>query len=184
ARSNRQAGLAGRRGGLQLDRRGRSRRAPIGAFRRFPVTILDTAGDSPAPRPAARMDLIADIGATNTRCALLDDQGRIVALEVFKNEHFTGLEGLLAAYLEHRRSSDRPTRAALAVAAPIVGDEVRMTNIPWRFSRERLAERLGLSRLLVVNDFAAVAWSLPDLGPSDRVQIGRGEPLPHATLAT
>src|SRR5690606_21358892 len=60
----------------------------------------------------------------------------------------------------------------------------RMTNIPWRFSRERLAERLGLSRLLVVNDFAAVAWSLPDLGPSDRVQIGRGEPLPHATLAT
>ena len=71
------------------------------------------------------MDLIADIGATNTRCALLDDKGRALAPEVFQNSDFTGLAGLLKIYLDHRRASDRPKRAALAVAAPLVGDAVR-----------------------------------------------------------
>ena len=58
------------------------------------------------------MDLIADIGATNTRCALLNDKGQELAPEVFENANFTGLAGIIEIYLDHRRSSDRPTRAA------------------------------------------------------------------------
>ena len=107
------------------------------------------------------MDLIADIGATNTRCALLDDRGHELAPEVFHNADFTGVPGLLNVYLDHRRASDRPKRAALAVAAPMVGDDVRMINIDWRFSQAELKQELDLSRLLVVNDFAAIAWALP-----------------------
>lgn len=126
---------------------------------------------------------MADIGATNTRCALVDDKGREVAAEIFENAHFTGLAGLLDIYLDHRRATDRPKRAALAVAAPIVGDTVQMINIDWSFSQAELKERLGLQRLIVVNDFAAVAWALPQLGPADVHAVGGGTAVPRATLA-
>ena len=127
---------------------------------------------------------MADIGATHTRCALLDDQGKEVAPEVFDNVDFTGLLGILTVYLDHRRSSDRPKRAALAVAAPILGDEVQMINIDWQFSQAELKAQLGFQRLTVCNDFAAIAWGLPLLTATDRKQIGGGTPKPRTTMAT
>ncbi len=130
------------------------------------------------------MDLIADIGATNTRCALVNDKGREIAPEVFHNSDFTGLPGLLKVYLDHRRASDQPKRAALAIAAPIVGDEVRMTNIDWHFSQKELTNELGLTRLFLCNDFAAVAWGLPKLTAEDLRTVGNGTAAPRATLAT
>jgi glucokinase len=129
------------------------------------------------------MDLMADIGATTTRCALVDDKGDELAPEIFENVDFAGLPGLLRVYLDHRRASDRPTRAVLAVAAPITGDEVQMTNIGWHFSQRELKETLGLKRLTIVNDFAAIAWALPLLTPADVVTIGGGDSVPRATLA-
>ena len=129
------------------------------------------------------MDLIADIGATNSRCALLDDRGTVVSAETFENASFDGLESVLSTYLENRRASDRRQRAALAVAAPVLGDDVRMLNIGWRFSQAKLREELGFSRLNVVNDFAAVAWSLPSLGPQDRAQIGGGNAVTRMPIA-
>ena len=130
------------------------------------------------------MDLIADIGATTTRCVLLNDKGQELAPEIFENEDFTGVPGVLSVYLDHRRASDRPTRAALAIAAPIVGDEVEMVNIDWRFSQRELKEKLAFKRLQVVNDFAAIAWALPLLTPADVVRIGGGESVPRMTLAS
>jgi len=128
------------------------------------------------------MDLMTDIGATNTRCALLNDKGQELASEVFENAEFTGVAGLLNVYLDHRRTTDRPKRAAICVAAPILGDEVHMTNLDWRFSQTTLKEQLGLSRLLVCNDFAAVAWGLPHLGPADLYTVGGGKAAARATL--
>ena len=121
------------------------------------------------------MDVIADIGATHSRCALLDPEGRIQAPELFNNADFEGLESLLNAYLERRRSTDRPTRAALAVAAPILGDHVEMTNLEWSFSQISLQVSLGVRRLQVLNDFEALAWSLLDLDATATQQIGRGK---------
>ena len=129
------------------------------------------------------MYLIADVGATKTRCALLDDKGGVLAPDIFHNADFTGLSGLLDVYLSHRRTSDQPRRAALAIAAPILGDQVRMTNIDWAFSRSELEQHLRLTHLTVVNDFAAIAWALPDLGPSELKQVGRGAPAPLTPLA-
>lgn len=129
------------------------------------------------------MDLMADIGATNTRCALLDDKGQEVASGVFKNADFTGVEALLSAYLDERRVTNRPKRAALAVAAPILGDAVHMINIDWRFSQAALKDALDLRQLIVCNDFAAIAWGLPHFGPDDLRTVGRGRPSARATLA-
>src|SRR5262245_48811761 len=126
---------------------------------------------------------MADIGATTTRCALVDDKGQERVPEIFENANFTGVGGVLRVYLDHRRASDQPTRAALAVAAPITGDEVQMINIGWRFSQSALRKELGLKRMQVVNDFAAIAWALPKLAAADVVKIGGGESAPRATLA-
>lgn len=130
------------------------------------------------------MDLIADIGATNTRCALLDDRGRVLAAETFQNADFTGLEGLLTIYLDHRRATDQPRRAALAVAAPVLSDDVQMVNIAWRFSQSALKTRFNLKQLIAVNDFEAIAWGLRDLGAADLHQVGSGaEPAPRSARA-
>jgi glucokinase len=127
---------------------------------------------------------MADIGATTTRCALVDDKGRELAPEIFENADFDGVVAVLKVYLDQRRTSDHPTRAALAVAAPITGDEVQMINIGWRFTQTGLRRELSLKRLQVVNDFAAIAWALPHLTPADIVQIGGGESVARTTLAT
>ena len=129
------------------------------------------------------MDLMADIGATNTRCALLNDKGRELAAEVFQNADFTGIGGLLSVYLDHRRATDRPKGAALAVAAPILGDEVHMINIDWRFSQTALKRELGLRKLTVCNDFAAIAWGLPHFRAADLRTIGGGKAAARGTLA-
>lgn len=128
------------------------------------------------------MDLIADIGATNTRCALLDDRGQIVKSETFQNESFTGVEGLMRVFLAHRRASDQPRRAAICVAAPVHGDEISMLNLDWTFNQTDLKRELGVGRLIVVNDFAALAWSLPGLTPGDYRQIGGGAPVTRTPM--
>lgn len=129
------------------------------------------------------MDLIADIGATNSRCALLDDGGQVVARETFGNNEFSDLESLLEHYLQHRRPSDRPRRAALAVAAPILSDRVQMVNIDWQFSQAELQRHFKLAGLTVVNDFAAVAWGLPDLSSAELRKVGRGDAASRSPMA-
>ncbi len=130
------------------------------------------------------MNLIADIGATHSRCAVIDRQGALLAPEVFKNRDFAGLQELLRCYLDQRRGSGTPDGAALAVAGPVLGDEVRMPNIDWRFSQAALRNVLGLRRLVVVNDFAAVAWALPDLTEADLEKIGGGTPVARTAMTT
>ena len=56
-----------------------------------------------------------------------------------------------------------PRHAALAVATPVSGDEVSFTNSHWSFSQRQLREALGLASLRVLNDFEALALSLPHL---------------------
>ena len=128
------------------------------------------------------MDLIADIGATYTRCALLDADAGMRATQKFANAGFAGIEEVLGGFLDKHRSLGRPGRAALAVAAPVLGDELEMLNSGWRFSRTGLAASLGVGELLIVNDFAAVARGLPALAASDYTQIGGGQSVPGYPL--
>ena len=129
------------------------------------------------------MDLIADIGATHSRCALLDDRGQVVATEAASNSDYSDLENLLETYLHRRRASDRPRRAALAIAAPILGDRVEMVNIDWRFSQARLQKHLQLTGMIVVNDAAAIAWGIPDLTSVELRKAGGGDAAVRSPIA-
>jgi glucokinase len=116
--------------------------------------------------------LIADIGGTNTRCAVASRGGVLQHTESFHNHEFPDLGRLLGAYLGRLPPTERPTEAVLAIAGPIHGDEIRMSNINWVFSISELARTLSLRRITPLNDFAAQAYALPVLGPADLVQVG------------
>ena len=133
-----------------------------------------TSPGAPYPR------LVADIGGTGCRLGWVAEQGAAVA-DVVAEDRALGPEAAVARYLERRVG--RPRSAAFAVAAPVVGDAVRMTNRNWSFSIRDLEQRLGLARLVVVNDFAALARGLPLLGDGDTMRVGGGATVDGAAMA-
>jgi glucokinase len=46
-----------------------------------------------------------------------------------------------------------------------------MTNASWEVDEQQLANSLGLDRLFLINDFAALAWSLTALEPADVLTV-------------
>jgi len=128
----------------------------------------------PSSAGPAAPALIADIGGTNARFALLSADGVVEAVRVLKCADHSGLEAAAEAYLAAIAPPLRPRRAAIAVAGPVTGDLFELTNHGWSFSRRDTAARLGLDRLDLVNDFTAVAMAVPRLGPGDRRQVGPG----------
>jgi len=137
-----------------------------------------------APRTNAPR-LIADIGGTNARFALLD--GRAWRDEkVLACADYPDIVSAIESYLDSigaSRAPARPAEGALAIAGPITGDIVRMTNHVWQFSAARTREALGWRRLILVNDFTALAMAIRHLPPDELEQIGGGHAVPGAPLA-
>lgn len=105
--------------------------------------------------------LIADIGATNARFAL--SAGGVYRDErVLKCADYPGVADAARAYLA-MVGDPEITMAALAVAGPVDGDRVSMTNHPWVFSIEETKRGLDLDHIVVMNDFKAVAFGVPHL---------------------
>lgn len=127
--------------------------------------------------------LVGDIGGTTARFALLqpgEDPEQVTSIPV---STYPSAFAAIAAYLATQGSGVAPRRAAIAVAAPIGGDEVSLTNHSWAFSQTRLAKDCGFARLTIMNDFEAVALALPYLHRSHRDSLGGGEPVQHAPMA-
>ena len=131
--------------------------------------------------------LLADVGGTNARFALQSDpDGGFDDIEVLAAANYPNLGDAIRAYLAGAKARgmavDGVRHAALAIANPVEGDEIRMTNHHWAFSIEALRQELGLTTLLMVNDFAALAMSLPHLPADGRQRIGGGIELPNRTI--
>jgi len=129
--------------------------------------------------------LIADVGATNARFALLGPNGELQRIRVLVCEDFASIEAAIAAYLgEEPRPTDvqRIAAAALSVAAPVTDDQVTLTNHPWSFSISQLRRDLAVDRLIVVNDFTAVAAATPYLKADECSQVGGGTAAARATI--
>jgi len=124
--------------------------------------------------------LLADIGGTNARFALERAPGQFSAVRTLACAAYPRFEDAAAAYLAGVGIAIR--HAAIAIANPVDGDAVRMTNHHWAFSTLAAARELGLETLLVVNDFTALAMSLPVLPDSDLVKVGGGMARPGAAI--
>ncbi|HET7569809.1 MAG TPA: glucokinase [Gammaproteobacteria bacterium] len=125
--------------------------------------------------------LLADIGGTHTRAACKRPGMPAAQVQVFRNRDYGALGKLLRHYLDS--TGLKPQAAALAVASPVEGDEISLTNLNWTFSIESLRAQLGLDALHVFNDFTATALSLPYLDAEVCTQIGAGQPAAGAAVA-
>ena len=123
--------------------------------------------------------LLADIGATHARFGLETAPGVLSQVTVLRCDDYDGIVPLLHAYLADH-PNQRISHAAFALANPISGDLIRMTNRDWQFSTDEVRRALGLSTLLIVNDFTALAMALPGFQPKDLLQVGGGEAQTHA----
>lgn len=129
------------------------------------------------------LHLIADIGGTNVRFALLAPGSTAPQRQQsYRCRDFNGLEHAARHYLGE---NDNPQvrAAALDVATAITGDFIRLTNSPWAFSIEQTRRQLGLDHLLVINDFTALAMSIPTLGDSELRAVGHGSAVADAPIA-
>ncbi len=116
--------------------------------------------------------LVGDIGGTNSRFGLVEPGAiRVAEVAVQKNDNFASLEESIAAYLKAKGICSLAA-AAIAVAGPVDGGTVALTNRDWRFTRETLRQAARARQFRLLNDFEALALSLPHLEGEDLVQIG------------
>ncbi len=127
--------------------------------------------------------LLGDVGGTNARFAWLDEAGGSIGnVASYACAEQASLQATITQYLaDHVKS--RPLACAIGIANPVIGDRVSMTNHSWSFSISQLQQDLALQRLAVLNDFTALAHSLPALRDDQLCQIGGGARIPGEALA-
>ncbi|MFG6489512.1 glucokinase [Roseateles sp. BYS78W] len=123
--------------------------------------------------------LLADIGGTYARFALETGPGEFTQMASLRCADHADFHAAVRAYLAGLSWQDgapqQIAHAAIAIANPVEGDRVRMTNYHWQFSIDEMRQRLGLDTLVVVNDFTALAMALPRLAEVDVRQVGGGQ---------
>ncbi len=119
--------------------------------------------------------LVADIGGSKSRFAVAAHGGRPHLIGRFDNDDVPSLDEAIARYLAD--TGAKPRVAVLSIAALIEGRTFVLTNRPdWRVDLDAIARRFGFQRIEALNDFEAVAHSLPRLAAEDLLTLGR--PMP------
>ncbi|ALV08130.1 glucokinase [Roseateles depolymerans] len=125
--------------------------------------------------------LMADIGSTFARFALETAPGEFEHVVSLRCDEHADFHAAVRAYMDQLPPLPID-HAAVAIANPVDGDLVRMTNYHWSFSIEETRLQLGLETLVVVNDFTALAMALPRLRSTEVRQVGGGEARPHSVM--
>ncbi|WP_119300802.1 glucokinase [Dongia deserti] len=121
--------------------------------------------------------LVADIGGTNARFAISDADGGLHELRVLHAANFPKVDEAITAYFADLKRP-RPTQACFAVACPASGPEIKLTNSSWRFVKADLCQQFQFDRFVVINDFEALAASVPVLSGTQLAELrpGRADP--------
>lgn len=120
--------------------------------------------------------VLADIGGTNIRFASVRTDGAIGAVETWLTALYPDFESAYRAYLE-LTGGPAPDAVAICAAGPVIRGRIKMTNCPWALDAAALVSALG-ARVLLLNDFAALAQALPALDAQDLRHLGGGAPDP------
>lgn len=138
---------------------------------------------SATPNKAASWPrLVADIGGTNARFALETAPQKFENIDVLPCNDYDTIVDAAQEYLR-RAGNPNVAHAAVAIANPILGDWVQMTNHHWAFSIEATRTTLGLESLLFLNDFTAQALAVTCVPSEELVKIGGGEVVQGAPKA-
>lgn len=130
--------------------------------------------------------IVADIGGTNARFALVTgkDQQKyqLEHIQVLKAAQYPSCAEALQFYLS-TLNGIKPRAACLAIAGPVNGDLVRMTNLSWQFSCTEMAQQFGFEQFLAMNDFAAVAAACSQITDDHLITVKPGVAHSDATKA-
>lgn len=132
--------------------------------------------------------VVGDIGGTHARLALAEIGGggrpRLGEMKRYRTREHSGVASVWRAFAADC-GHELPVAAAMGVAAPIDGETVHLINSGWTIDRPALATELGLSRLVLHNDFGAVASAVSVLTDEEMVHIAGPEgPLPMRGVTT
>jgi len=118
--------------------------------------------------------IVGDIGGTNIRLATVTRSPELALGAIFRApcEGFGSAEAAINTFLE-REGVQRPGRIVLAAAGPVVGRQIRMTNLEWEISESGL-RAAGFAEARVINDFEALARATEVLHPNALLPIGGG----------
>lgn len=122
--------------------------------------------------------LLGDIGGTNARFSILvDDTSEPIRFPNIKTADYPTIDEAIAKDVLEK-TAVRPRSTILAVAGPIEGDEIDLTNCDWIVRPNALISDLGFEDVLVLNDFEAQALAVACLTDEYREDIGpKIEPL-------
>src|ERR1043166_2401800 len=126
------------------------------------------------------MLLAGDLGGTKTLLGLFE-RGERRPRQLIAHEYPTQTFDSFTTILDHfERDAGRSLTVdavAVGVAGPIVDKHARLTNIPWDISVAQIATRLAIdaSRIALLNDLEAMAYSVPVLEGGELAQLQRGE---------
>ncbi len=130
--------------------------------------------------------LVADIGGTNARFCLVTgcEAGRYQMLHQkdLRSGDYSSFEACLQAYLDSVGIAC-PEFACVALAGPVVGDVIHMTNVQWTFSQTRVKDQFGFQVFQALNDFTALAYSVTHLQEGDLETVLPGQPESDAPSA-
>lgn len=127
--------------------------------------------------------LLGDVGGTNARFGWQTEAtSGIEDIHVLPCAEHATMADAIRAYLT-KAGKPMPAAAAFGIANPVTGDQVRMTNHHWHFSILALQKDLGLAQLKVINDFTALALSLPDIPAEHLIQICGTRAVEHSPVA-
>jgi glucokinase len=136
-------------------------------------------------RSAGELLLAGDIGGTYARLRLYrcDPRGpeRMVHEAMFPSQKAKSLGAVVGAYLDSQKA--KVDVAVLGIAGPVVEGKVRATNLPWKADERSLSRELGIPKVKLVNDLAAVAIGCTRLGRRDRTVLWKGSAVPESNMA-
>lgn len=117
--------------------------------------------------------LIADIGGTNARFALIIDN-EITNEVILKCDSYKSFDKAIQAYFDQLSTTQNIKKFSFGIACPIKGGEIAMTNHPWKFSLSEIKNKFGFEKITAMNDFEAVAYSVPAMAEDYVHKIGDG----------
>lgn len=131
------------------------------------------------------MLLVGDIGATHARLALISPElglTRPAREAVLPSRRYDSFETLLGEFLTPPPPNP-VERAVFAVAGPVVGGRVELTNLGWVVEEERVRATLGLQSIRLLNDLVALAYAVPRLASDGLRTLQGGEPVECGAIA-
>src|SRR3989454_177184 len=133
------------------------------------------------------MILAGDIGGTKTLLGLFDSvpaRPKPIAVRTFGTLDFPDLSSMIARFMESEDTrSASIANACFGVAGPVIGESAELTNVPWRVDARHVATAFGMTRVRLLNDLQAMAYSIPVLQASEVHVLQEGEALRGGNIA-